>query len=159
MKVLVHLRGNFLGRGEALLGVDPDALGVADEHAEDLVLVADAGDIARQRLRARRADHIQPGPELATRRVGAALLVGAADDRRGRGVDGLAFEQRPRQGEVVAGVLGLGASCVEAPSSLRPTSPRSTVQAPCERPEHRGRSVSELASADHVDVYTNCDRG
>jgi hypothetical protein len=34
--------------GETLIGVNPYALGVADEHVEHLVLVADGSDVVRQ---------------------------------------------------------------------------------------------------------------
>jgi hypothetical protein len=78
--------------------------------------------------------------------VPAAAVV--VNDERVTSIFALAWTER-----------GVGTSCAVARGSLRPTSPRSTVRAPCERPEHHGRSVSELASADHVDVYTPCDRG
>ena len=76
-----YLRRDVLWGREALVGIDPDALRVLDEHVEHLVLIANGFDVVGQRLWARRTDNIQFGPEFLAGRAGTALLVGPADDR------------------------------------------------------------------------------
>ena len=68
--------GDLLSDGEPGLGVQVQALGVADEHVHDPVWVADAGYIGIEVLLSRGADHVDLGPKLSNRGVGAALLIG-----------------------------------------------------------------------------------
>ena len=79
-----------LGYREASVGIDPDPLGVADEHVEDLVLVTDGFDMVGQRLRPGKSRITSSSAELLACRVGATLLVGPTDDGRGIRADAFA---------------------------------------------------------------------
>lgn len=65
---------------EAAFGVDGDALGIADQHVDDAVHVADALDVLVQRQRPRSADDVDLRPELLAGRVRATLLVRPRDE-------------------------------------------------------------------------------
>lgn len=66
---------------EAAFGVFGDALGIADEHVDDAVNIADAGDVVVEWQRARCTDDVYPWPQFLAGRIGSALLIGPGDER------------------------------------------------------------------------------
>lgn len=69
--------------GVSGLGIDGEALCIADEHVGHTVGVADAGDVVRERLPSGRAQYLDAGPAGLGGGIGAELLVWPAGDDDG----------------------------------------------------------------------------
>lgn len=96
--------GQVLGYREALVGVDPDPLGVADQHVEHLLGVADLLQVVTEVEGLSAGDKLDPWPQLRGGGVGAALLIGPADEGGRSGMDASLVEQFVREGDVLPGV-------------------------------------------------------
>jgi hypothetical protein len=103
---LSYVVGHRLGDRVPALGVELDALGVADQHVDDAVGIADGGDVVIERGRDGLADHLDVGPDLAAGGVGASLLVGAGDQHDRAWRDAAVGQQLPAADQVLGGVGG-----------------------------------------------------
>lgn len=106
--VLSHpdARVHRLPQGVTLVGVDPDALGVAHEHVDHPVSVADAGDIIVKGEWLGGGQNLDIGPLVSSGGVGAPLLVWPTDENDRSRVDAVLVQQPPSQLDVVPGVRG-----------------------------------------------------
>lgn len=103
---LAHLIGHRLGDGEALVRVDLDPLGIADQHVHHPVRIADAGHVVVQGQRQGCALDAHLRPELPTGRVGPTLLIRTRDQRDRLRLNPTISQQLTAERDVFSGVPG-----------------------------------------------------
>lgn len=100
----MHFVGNVLFEGPAVLGVRPHTLGVADQHVDYLVSVANSGNVVVEQTVLRSTDDVDVTPADAAHRVGASLLVGPRDQHDRPDVEVAGLDDGTCEVDVLAGV-------------------------------------------------------
>jgi len=96
---------NLLRDSKPRLRVLLDSLGITYQHVNHFSCVTDACHVVIQRKGQGSAEHLHLRPDLLARCVGAALLVGAGHQYKRLCLDAIAYQQVPRKGDVLRGIL------------------------------------------------------